>query len=258
VHAASIAGLATTFVDALHDILKDAVYKENWLQPSERIILTACIIIILAAVNIRGVRWGGGLQFIITLVKVGSLIAILVLPFLFLNKIREPGNIAGSLFDQPRSADLSFTGIGAAMLGVLWAYHGWMSLAPMAGEVTRPQRNLPIAFITGMAIIVFVYLGANVAYCLTLSMEEMATLPGDQIAAAVFGERLLGPTCKMMILIAIMISTFGALNGNLLAGPRLVFAMAEDNLARAGSQRSTLAFRRPAAAIALLAVGRSR
>lgn len=254
VHAASIAALATTFVDALHDVLKIVLaYENDWLSQIERIILTICVIVILAAVNIRGVRWGGGLQLVITLVKVWSLLAILVVPFLFLDRIRVPDNIGASLFDQPRSTELSITGVGAAMLGVLWAYHGWMSLAPMAGEVTRPQRNLPIAFITGMAIIIFVYLGANLAYSLTLSMREMAGLSDNQIAAAEFALRLLGPTGKTLILTAIMFSTFGALNGNLLAGPRLVFAMAEDGLAPRWFAAIHSRFQTPAAAITLLA-----
>jgi APA family basic amino acid/polyamine antiporter len=254
IKAASIAALATAFVQSLHGVVNSFRGSDAaWLSPLMSVTLTIGVIVVLAAVNIRGVRWGGGLQLAITLVKVLSLLAILVLPFALLG-FRDPAGIRASLLDQPPSAPFSLAGLGEAFLGVLWAYHGWLNIAPLAGEVVRPQRNLPIAFIGGIGIVIFLYLGANLAYCLTLSLQEMAALPDNKIVAGVFGERLLGPTGAVLALAAIMISTFGALNGNLLAGPRLPFAMADDGLAPRWLSAVHPRFQTPAAAIAALAI----
>ena len=79
-------------------------------------------------------------------------------------------------------------GMGSAFLGVLWAYHGWMNIAPVAEEVRRPQRNLPLALLLGVGTIIFLYLGANVAYYATMSGPEIAALEtkGTPTSTAMF------------------------------------------------------------------------
>src|SRR5262249_36850464 len=120
--------------------------------------------------------------------------------------------------------------LGTAFLGVLWAYHGWMNVAPVAGEVYHPQRNIPIAFLAGVGIVMFLYLGANLAYHLVIPLHEMALLKHTTVVAE-FARRLLGTIGTVLASGAVMFSTFGALNGNLLVGPRLLYAMGEDGLA---------------------------
>jgi len=249
----SIAALATAFVDGLHGVLQLAAgHDQPWLSPTMHIAITVGVIALLAAVNIRGVMWGGGLQFGITLVKMVSLLAILVLPFALIG-FRDPEGIRASLFNQPESTAFHWSGIGAAMLGVLWAYHGWMNIAPLAGEIANPQRNIPLALIGGMGAVIFLYLGANLAYCLVLPMTEMAALPPGSIVSAVFAGRLLGATGTLLALAAVMISVFGALNGNLLVGPRLLYAMGKDGLAPHALGRVHARFHTPAIATMTLA-----
>jgi APA family basic amino acid/polyamine antiporter len=253
IKAASIAALATVFVNSLHDVAQTAAGRDSpWLSPSMRVALIIGVIVVLAAVNIRGVRWGGGLQVVITAVKILSLLGLLALPFAVVG-FRDPDGIRASLFNQQPSTTETFAGTGVALLGVLWAYHGWMNIAPLAGEIVRPQRNVPIALIGGMSAIIVLYLGANLSYCLTLSMQEMAALPKDANVAAVTCERLTGPAGGIIALAAVMISTFGALNGNLLAGPRLIYAMGNDGLAPRWLGAVHVRFQTPAAAIAILA-----
>jgi amino acid transporter len=119
------------------------------------------------------------------------------------------------------------------MVGVLWAYHGWMNGPLIAGEVTRPQRNLPIAFLGGVGIIMALYLSANLAYFLVIPPHELAdkVLFENSSVAAEFGRRLLGPAGMVAASAAVMVSVFGALNGNILVGPRTLYAMADDRLA---------------------------
>ncbi|HZT78733.1 MAG TPA: APC family permease, partial [Gemmataceae bacterium] len=197
-------------------------------------------ILALAFVNVRGVRWGGLLQLFITTVKVASLLGILVLPFLVLAWV-SPGPEGSGNVAMPQAgrlapwwpADWSAVSVGglfSALLGVLWAYHGWMNIAPVAGEVRRPQRNLPLALLGGVGIIIFLYLGANLAYGLVIPRPEMAQMKATPVATE-FSLRLLGPLGAAVASAAVMCSVFGALNGNLLVGPRLLYAMGEDGLA---------------------------
>jgi amino acid transporter len=255
IRAASIAALAAAFVDGLFVVLQETLTEGDsrvtfapWTHPS----LTILVIAVLAVVNMRGVRWGGGLQFGITLVKVGSLLAILVLPFA-LGGLRRSTGVADSLMDQSASTVFRWGGLSTAFLGVLWAYHGWMDLAPIAGEVKQPQRTLPLAFLLGIGIVILVYLGANFAYHLVLSQKEMAGLSREQNVASEFCARLVGPIGAVLAAAAIMISVFGALNGNLLVGPRLLYAMGADGLAPRWLSAVHVRYRTPFTAIAVLA-----
>lgn len=255
IRAASIAALASVFIDGLHTVLRLSVQREPTaplFDPWLHIALTVGVISFLALVNIRGVRWGGGLQFLVTLVKVGSLLFILLLPFAVAG-MRDPAGIEASLFAQPPSTEFRWAGLFTAFLGVLWGYHGWMNLAPIAGEITHPQRNLPFAFLLGIGIIIFLYLGVNLAYSLVLSQQEMANLQLDQIVATEFCSRLLGPVGTVLAAAAIMLSVFGALNGNLLVGPRLLYAMGEDGLAPRWLSAVHPRFQTPANATLVLA-----
>jgi amino acid transporter len=268
IRTASIAALATIFTESLNDILSSPLVRTSLGQGAGRAmgfltekLVTASVIMVLALVNVRGVKWGAGLQLFITIVKVGSLLAILALPFaLFLSLP------AGSMAHPPRVenlapvwpetwSQLSLKGLSAAFLGVLWAYHGWMNIGPIGEEVARPQRNIPLALLAGVAVIIFLYLGANVAYYLVIPQPDMADLakPGSMSVAAVFGQRLLGPAGVVLASAAIMISVFGALNGNLLVGPRLLYAMGEDGLAPRALYRVHPRFHTPALAILVMA-----
>jgi amino acid transporter len=254
IRTASIAALATIFTESLHDVFR-AVYElprdVNVITYWEEQMLTVAVIVALALVNVRGVKWGGLLQVFITTVKVGSLLAILLLPFFFLGRLDALRSTSANA-----DADLppfSLSGLGKAMLGVLWAYHGWMNIAPVAGEVKRPQRNIPVALLGGVGIIIFLYLGANVAYHLVIPLGEMKGLQNTPVVTE-FCLRLLGPVGATLASAAVMCSVFGALNGNLLVGPRLLFAMGQDDLAPHRLRAVSPRYHTPALAIIVMAV----
>ncbi|MBI3411824.1 MAG: amino acid permease [Planctomycetes bacterium] len=248
IRTASIAALATVFIESFHDLLRqfhEVPREAEILSFWEQRILTVGVIGVLTWVNVRGVRWGGGLQFFITLVKVGSLLAILLLPFL----LRTDWSVATS--DSSTAREFELAGLGTACLGVLWAYHGWMNAAPIAEEIKNPNRNLPLAFIAGVGIVIFLYLGANLAYHLIIPQAEMAGLTNTSVVAE-FGHRLLGPLGLTLAAGAVMCSVFGALNGNLLVGPRLLYAMGEDRLAPRVLSAVHSRYHTPAVAITLV------
>jgi basic amino acid/polyamine antiporter, APA family len=265
IRTASIAALATIFAESLNDIIKDPSLTEKLglsdpisMSDWQRRWLTVVVILVLGYVNVRGVRWGGGLQLLITLVKVFSLLAIAVLPFVLSAYVAsapkpDPANLT-PVWPSEWPSKTGFGKLGAAFLGVLWAYHGWMSLAPVAEEVTRPQRNLPLALLSGVGIIILLYLGANLAYALIIPRAEMAALPNSTTVAAEFGRRMLGPLGGMAASAAVMISVFGALNGNLLTGPRVLYALGGDGLAPPVLNRVHPRFHTPAIAIMVEAI----
>jgi amino acid transporter len=276
IRAASLAALATIFTESLHDILRPPNGSEV-LGEAERMLLTVSVILALAAVNVRGVRWGGLLQLLITTVKVASLLGIIALPFIVMALGRSPGQripveavsllsaspVAGfpaslpsaGVYQLHLATDLPAPTLArwlTALLGVLWAYHGWMNIAPIGGEVRNPKRNIPIALIGGTLLIILLYLGANLAYHLVIPSWEMAGMK-DTPVATVFSVRLLGPVGGLIMSAAVMCSVFGALNGNLLVGPRLLYAMGEDGLAPRALGAVHPRYRTPALAILVMA-----
>ncbi len=254
IRSGSLAALATIFTESLHDILESYAGREVlgfWAQRG----VTVGVLLGLGLVNIRGVRWGGGLQVVVTLVKVVSLVGIAVFPFYLLGRAADSTVTTANLdpvWPLAWSAGI-LPGLGSAFLGVLWAYHGWQNVAPIAGEVRDPQRNLPIALVGGTLLVVALYLGVNLAYYLTMPGEEMAELEGTTVAAA-SALRWIGPVGKVVVAGAIVLSVFGSLNGNMMVGPRQLFAMGEDGLAPRWLGRVHPQYRTPAASIALLAV----
>jgi basic amino acid/polyamine antiporter, APA family len=263
IRSASLAALATIFTESLHDILRNEAFQQAvGMPPGTHLgfwwqrVLTVSVLALLAWVNILGVRWGGLVQLLITTVKIGSLVAIAVLPFLVFAAWITAPTMPDFAHLRPVWPDdwrqLSIGGLGTAYLGVLWAYHGWQNIAPVAEEVRHPQRNLPLALLGGVAIIITLYLGVNLAYYLVIPRLEMAELKQTTVATA-FSLRLLGPLGAAAASAAVMCSVFGALNGNLLVGPRLLFAMGEDGLAPRALGVVHARYRTPALAIVVLA-----
>jgi amino acid transporter len=260
--SASLAALATIFTESLYNLIKPtSVGAGNtlsdldfWLQRW----LTVALLLGLALINVLGVRWGGVLQLLVTLVKAGSLLAILALPFVA--RAFAPPEIdvpsPNTQNFQPGWPDawdqVRFGGLGTALLGVLWAYHGWMNSVLVAEEIKTPQRNIPLSLLGGTLIVIALYLGANFAYYLIMPGTEIATIR-DTPVATVFSKHLLGPMGAAVASGMIMCSVFGALNGNLLVGPRVLFALSSDGLAPRPLATVHPRFRTPSLAILALA-----
>jgi amino acid transporter len=257
IRAASLGALATIFTESLHAVLRETLTPGQGsplLTDWEQRFLTIGVILALAVVNVRGVKWGGVLQLIITLVKVGTLLAITVLPFIFLalgRSLEERGAASPARAGiVPTEFELGM--FLTALLGVLWAYHGWMNIAPVAGEVRNPKRNIPLALFCGTLTVTALYLGANVAYQMVIPQVEIAGFK-DTTVANEFSLRLIGSIGGILASAAIMCSVFGALNGNLLVGPRVLYAMGEDGLAPRALSAVHARYHTPALAILVMA-----
>lgn len=200
----------------------------SWLDPESAAFAqgaTYAAIAALAAVafaNVRGVRWGTGIQNVTTLLKTGGLLALVALAL----ALALPSN-TGHFVPAAPPGSFVFSAFGLALVSVLWAFDGWADATYVAGEISNPRRNVPRSIFAGTAIIIGVYLLANVAYLSVLSVAEIAG--SEQVAADVM-QRLVGPAGVVFIVATVMLSTFGTLNGSMLTAPRIFYAMAEDKL----------------------------
>ena len=256
VRAASIAALASLFADGLADVLRGANGGEAVLGFWARQAAAVGAIAVLAAVNALGAALGARVQLALTSVKIASILALIALPAAVValgTASARPPSLANLAPVWP--ADWSQFPVGgalAALVGVLWAYHGWLNVSQMAEEITDPARSIPRALLGGLALVVALYAAVNAAYWTAVPQAEMADLRGRAVAAE-FAARLAGPWGLACASAAIMLSVFGTLNGNLLAGPRLLFAMARDGVipARVGALSGRA--RSPAAATLVMA-----
>ncbi len=236
IRSGSIGALATIFTESLHEILRQArgmTGNEELLTFWPRQGVTITVIAVLGWINARGTRWGGALQLVITFVKVFSLLSIALLPWIVMAlalEVPTPPTVERLQPLWPSDwSNVDWRKFGTALIGIFWAYHGWMNIAPVAEEVKNPSRNIPRALLLGTLTVIVLYLSVNLGYYLVIESSLMPSL-GNRTVAAEFCVRLFGPIGAMLASLAVMISVFGALNGNLLVGPRLLFAMGKDGL----------------------------
>ena len=139
-------------------------------------------------------------------------------------------NAGGACEGVSPAARGGLAGFGAAMLGALWAYDGWNNVAPLAGEVRDPQRNLPRSFLLGTAIVGALYLFANLAYYYVLTPTEIASVSTSSSVATEVAGRFLGAAALSLMAAALMLSSLGSLHTSILAAARFPYAMASDGI----------------------------
>jgi len=191
------------------------------IGPTRAAWLAIAYIVALGVVNLRGVGAGAWVQGSSTILKVGAMLVIVVLGL----SVSPSGDVVPPLVASGPVVSSAWSSFGVAMVAALWAYDGWADLGFLGGEVKDPGRTLPRAFVLGTAGVVVTYLALNVAYVHALGWEALA---GSPLVAADVATAALGPVGARFVAIAIAISTFGTLNGSLMTGPRIFWAMAAD------------------------------
>ncbi|MBW3629339.1 MAG: amino acid permease [Gemmatimonadetes bacterium] len=225
-----------------------AEYVQEFVPISERGVrlVAAGAILLLAAANARSVTWGAAVQNVSTAAKVLALSGLAVLAFALGDGSR--GALGTGEFDL---TPISWGGFGVALIAVMWAYDGWADLTFVAGEVRDPARTLPRALLGGTAAIIAIYLFVNAAYLYVLPVAEMA---GRPLVAADAARKIFGEPGAAVVAAMVMTSAFGALNGAMMTGPRVFFAMAEDGLFFRQIAAVHPVYRTPWAAIVLAAL----
>ena len=210
-------------------------------------ILGIVVIFALAGVNSLGVRLGGQVHLLLTIVKL-TLIGSVIFAGLFMGQ-GDWGHFGLSIATKDTGG--LFQRFFGALVAALWAYEGWNTVVLLGSEVKDPQRNLPRALVGGMLGIIFIYLLATVAYFFVLTPSEMGQ--GDRVAAEMM-RHVFGPVGASAVSLAAMLSILAALNGTLLGGSRIPFAMARDGLFFARAAKVNPRYHTPNFAIGTIAV----
>jgi APA family basic amino acid/polyamine antiporter len=211
--------------------------------------LAIALQIAAVGINVVGVLWGGRVQAATTIIKAGFVAFVAVLPFVLEvggRSVIDSSNFVATI--EPAQSSLA-TQIAAVLLAVMWAYNGWHGIAPVAEEIRNPQRNIPIALFGGVGLLILLYLSANIAYHAVVPIAEMAAPKNQEHVAELMVNRLLGDWGGKLMSIGVMVSTLGAINSNLLLGPRVPFAMGRDKVFFPILGEVHARFRTPAVAI---------
>lgn len=183
-------------------------------------VLAIIMIFFITLINILSTKLGSKVQFVATIAKLIPIFVIIVFGLLK----GEANSFAAA---SVASSSTGLAGFGAAILGTLWAYDGWVGVGNMAGELKNPKKDIPKAIIIGLTTIIAVYLLINIAIINVMPVSDVIASEKPASDAAVI---LFGNSGAALIAAGIMISIFGALNGYLMTGVRVPFAMAQDNL----------------------------
>ena len=212
------------------------------MAPEARAPVAAGVILFLMVMNILGVRQGSGLQNLFTVLKILALVGVIVVGIGwgsgpdFAARTREAGNpgVGG------------FAGFIAALVPVLFSIGGWQNLSNVAGEMKKPERDLPRSIFFGVIAVIAIYLLANVSFLRLLPIDRLAhaSTPASDALAVAFGEN-----AARVVAVSILCSAFGILNGLMLSGPRLYYALAKDGLLPAPFAAVHPRFRTPIVAI---------
>jgi APA family basic amino acid/polyamine antiporter len=233
VRASALGATATIFAEYLGYFVPMTAAEVRYVA--------AGAIILIGVINYIGVQRAAAVMTFATVAKYAAVMALGVLAF-------TAGSGSASHFTPAWSSGLHLSLLGTALISVMWTYDGWADLSFMGGEVKDPQRTLPMALILGTLCVMLVYLVINIGFMYLLPLPQMAQ---SKLIAATAAERI--PLCgglgAAIIAAVVMVSTFSGLNGSMMTGPRIFFAMAERGLFFRGVARVSPRFQSPSVAI---------
>ncbi len=250
------ASVAVVFAIGLNDFLdgklKQTLINQNvfgyQFELTSLQIIAVMMIVIFTTINCASVYLSGRIATALTFVKIiliagvgaGAFVWVAGGTFSHFSMLADGGTCEG-VADSVRfgSANYSFiAGFGAAMLGALWGYDGWNNLTLVAGEIQKPERNLPVALIGGTILIILLYVFVNIAYFYVLDPTTIASVSRDSSVAKEVVSRFFGGDLKSVAVgfavalftVGLMLSSIGTLHTSILTGARVPYAMAQDGL----------------------------
>jgi amino acid transporter len=231
--AAALGAIATIFAEYLG-------YFLHFDPPTVRRV-AAITIVGVGLLNYVGVRAAAAVMNLVTVAKFGAIALLGVLAF-------AVGEGAAEHFRPMWGGGVSLSLIATALVPIMWTYDGWADVSFMSGEVRDPGRTLPRAVIVGTMAVVAIYLFINGAYVYLLPLSVMAE---SRLVAATAAERIpmLGGGGAALVSALVMVSCFGSLNGSMMVGPRIFFAMADRGLFFRSVARVSPRFGSPSVAI---------
>ncbi len=233
IRAASLGAISTIFAEYLGYFLP--------LTPMQVRYVAAVVIVVIGAMNYFGVRRAATVMSVATIAKYAAVMGLGLLAF-------TVTRVGPSHFIPAWSGGLHTSLLATALISVMWTYDGWADLSFMGGEVKDPQRTLPLALIFGTLCVTLVYLVMNIGFIYVLTPQEMA---GSHLIASTVAEHIpvFGGVGAAIISGVVLLSTFSGLNGTMMTGPRIFFAMADRGLFFRSVARVSPRFQSPSVAI---------
>jgi len=235
IHSGSIAALAVAF-----GIYAKQFFAMNTIVERS---LVAAVILGLTFISCLGIRGGKLIQNSIAVAKIGGLAAVILLLSI---KGTLPLHFSSTPLDGLAGHSFSAAGFGIALIAVLWAYEGWHVVSFVAGEMKRPRIDLPRGLLFGTAVVMLIYMTANIGYYHVLSPAE---IQGSNAVAAFAMGKLFGPRAASAISLLVLVSILGSINGMILSGPRVYYAMAQDGIFPRGFASINERYRTPVFAL---------
>ncbi|MCG2793338.1 MAG: amino acid permease [Weeksellaceae bacterium] len=243
IQTGTIAAVAVAFgkftaylIPSLNDaapIFQSGEFKITWIQ-----ILAIVVILFLTFVNTKGVQFGKILQNIFTSSKIIALLGLIILGFILIDKSNWSSNMSfgWDAFQNLKQTEWTrisgatlLGGIAAAMVGSVFSSVAWENVTFISGEIENPKKNVVKAMILGTSAVMLLYLLVNFVYLNALDRDSIAFAANDRVAVAA-AEKMFGNAGTIIIAVLVMISTFGCVNGIVLAGARVFQTMAKDGL----------------------------
>jgi APA family basic amino acid/polyamine antiporter len=243
IQTGTIAAVAVAFgkftaylVPSLNDaapIFQSGEFKITWIQ-----ILAIVVILFLTFVNTKGVQFGKILQNVFTSSKIVALLGLIILGFILIDKSNWSSNMSfgWDAFQNLKNTEWTgisgatiLGGIAAAMVGSVFSSVAWENVTFISGEIENPKKNVVKAMILGTSAVMALYLLVNFVYLNALDRDSIAFAANDRVAVSA-AEQMFGNAGTVIIAILVMISTFGCVNGIVLAGARVFQTMAKDGL----------------------------
>ncbi|NUQ19572.1 MAG: amino acid permease [Gemmatimonadaceae bacterium] len=240
---ANFLGVLVPWISGARYLVPPVVIGRYALSLSTQQLVAIASILVLTWANTRGLRTGKLIQNTLTVAKTSALLGLVVVGLTIGWNARSAAfasswwNPAANGWSAAAAQPGLLVGggvalallLGKAMVGPLFAQSAWNNVTFAGGEVRDPRRNLPRALLIGCGIVVGLYLLANVAYVVTLSLPEIQSAPQNRVATAAMRVAL-GDSGTVLMAVAIVVATFGCNNGLILAGARVSYAMAGDGL----------------------------
>jgi basic amino acid/polyamine antiporter, APA family len=204
-------------------------------------------VLILSATHYIGIKVGSRIQGFFTSLIVLALLGMVIGGAL----VPAPALRGSAAASAPVHSPIPLSALGTAMVAVFWVYYGWNEIAAVAGEVSKPQRNIPIALVSGTALVTILYVGVNAVFLKAIPVTELATAMRP---AELASQRLFGPGATTAIALAITAAALGCLSAGIVPAPRIVYALAQDGLFPKPFGRAHPRFHTPGFALVIQAI----
>lgn len=230
IQTGTIAAVGVAFAKFL-GVFVPEVSAANKILPflSTQQLVAIALIVFLTWVNTRGIRTGALVQNIFTVAKTAALLGLILAGWFW---GRNPEAVTRNFSDPFAGVDWGWRTVeivGVALVGSLFSSDSWNNVTFTAGEMRNPRKNVPLSLVLGVGLVSLLYFACNYVYLLVLPLEAIQSAPDDRVGTAV-ARGIFGDGAVQMMAAAIMVSTFGCLNGLTMAGARVYYAMALDKL----------------------------